>query len=84
MARTEAQRRAVALVRAATRDVIDKIDRRSGGMVGTEFRAYFHLDCTGKGPGFPKTNYMVVNGKRRPLWITHPIFVCKWSAPVCK
>ena len=79
MARTEAQKLAVKVVRAAARAVIAEIDRRSVTSVGTDFHALFHFNCAGKGRGFPETNYMVVNGERRQLWITHPIFVSKWA-----
>ena len=78
MARTEAQKRAVKVVRAAARDVVAAIDRRSVEMVGTDFWASFHFDCSVI--KFDESNYMRgADGQRKALRITYPIFVSKGS-----
>ncbi len=73
MRRTEDQRRAVALVRRAARAIVRRIDEGSPSFLGTEFNALFHFQCTRIGP--VETNWCDYGNGRRPLHVTHTIFV---------
>ncbi len=78
MARTEAQKRAVKLIRAAARAVIAEVDSRSDERVGTDFWAAFHFHCSLT--KCDESNFFRgADGQRKPMHITYPIFVSKWS-----
>ncbi len=77
MRRTQEQRRAVALVRSTANAIVKRIDESSPGFLGTEFNALFHFECTRIGP--VETNWADYGNGRRPLRITHTIFVPMFS-----